>query len=187
MELFKNVRLKIGKRMLSNKLSRTKRKVFYSNISLVKNIGIVWDASKPEEFQALSRFHQKMNERSIEIDILGYFPGKELPNQYTAIRYLTCLRKKDINFFYHPLSNDSSKFMSKKFDILIDINFKNLFPLQYISTMSDANLKTGLYDSESTELPFDLMMEIKKPVDIDIYLDLIMHYLEIINSGTSKN
>ena len=187
MELFKNVRLKIGKRMLANKVSRTKRKVFYSNIGLVKKIGIVWDASKPEEFQALSRFHQKMNDRSIEIDILGYFPGKELPNQYTAIRYLTCLRKKDINFFYQPQSGDSSNFLAKKFDILIDINFKNIFPLQYISTMSDASLKTGLYDSESKELPFDLMMEIKKPVDIENYLGQIMQYLEIINSGTAKN
>ncbi len=184
MELFKNVRLKIGKRILDKKLARTKRKVFYSNISQVKKIGIVWDASKPENFPSLSRFHLKMNERNIEVKILGYFPGKELPNQYTAIRYLTCLRKQEINFFYQPVSSESEMFVNTRFDVLIDINFKKIFPLQFITTLSNAGLKTGLFDSESTEYPFDLMMEIKNPVDIDNYLSQIVQYLEIINSGT---
>ena len=94
MELFRNVRLKIGQSILAKKIARTKRKVYYSNISSVKKIGIVWDASKTEEFACLSRFHQKMQERNIEVKILGYFPGKELPDQYTAIRYLNLYKKK---------------------------------------------------------------------------------------------
>jgi len=186
MELFKNVRLKIGKKLLGKKLARTKRSVFYSNISLVKKIGIVWDASSPENFAALSRFHLKMNERNIEVKIIGYFPGKELPSQYTAIRYLTCLRKQEINIFYQPVSPESETFINTRFDILIDINFKKIFPLQYITALSISGLKTGLFDNESTEYPFDLMMEMKKPVDIDNYLSQIVQYLEIINSGTEK-
>ena len=63
MELFKNIRLKIGKAILTRKMARTNRKVYYSNISLVKKIGIVWDASKPDEFTSLSRFYQKMHEQ----------------------------------------------------------------------------------------------------------------------------
>lgn len=184
MELFKKVRLKIGKRILDNKLAKTKRNVSYSNISHVKKIGIVWDASRPEDFTALSKFHLKMSERSIEVKILGYFPGKELPDQYTAIRYLTCLRKQEINFFYQPVSSESDKFMNTNFDVLIDINFKKIFPLQFITSLAKAGLKTGLFDSESSEYPFDLMMEIKRPVDIDNYLSQIVQYLEIINSGT---
>jgi hypothetical protein len=186
MELFKNARLKIGKRLLKKKLARSKRKVYYSNISLVKKIGIVWDASKPEEFASLSRFHQKMNERNIEVKILGYFPGKELPDQLTAIRYLKCLRKKEINLFYQPVSSESEAFMNTRFDILIDINFKKLFPLQFISTLSVSGLKTGLFEPETTESPFDLMMEMKNPVDIDNYLSQVVQYLELINSGTVK-
>jgi hypothetical protein len=186
MELFKNVRLKIGKRILDNKLARSKRNVSYSNISLVKKIGIVWDASKPEDFAALSRFHLKMNERNIEVKVIGYFPGKELPDQYTAIRYLSCLRKHEINFFYQPISSEAETFINTRFDVLIDINFKKIFPLHFITSLSNAGLKTGLFDSESTESQFDLMMEMKYPVDIDNYLSQIIQYLEIINSGTEK-
>jgi hypothetical protein len=182
MELFKNIRLGIGKVVLAKKISKTKRKVYYSNISLVKNIGIVWDASKTDEFPCLSRFYQKMHERNIDVKILGYFAGKDLPDQYTAIRYLTCIRRNEINFIYHPESKESSNFIRKRFDILIDINFKNLFPLQFISSLSNAGFKVGLFDSKVHNSPFDLMMEIKNPVNIENYLNQILHYLEMINS-----
>lgn len=186
MELFKNTRLKIGKRILKKKISKTKRKVFYSNISLVKSIGIVWDASGPDGFTSLSRFHQKMHDRNIEVKILGYFPGKNLPDQYTAIRYLTFIRKNGINFFYHPVSSESHTFINNQFDILIDINFRKKIPLQFISALSSASFKVGLFDSETSESPFDLMMEIKNPVDIDNYLIQIIQYLEMINCAIAK-
>ena len=184
MELVKNIRLKIGKAILTKKMARTKRKVYFSNFSLVKKMGIVWDASKPEDFTCLSRFYQKMHERNIEVKILCYFPGKELPDQYTAIRYLTCIRKKEINFFYHPVSSETENFISNRFEILIDINFKKLFPLQYISSLSNAGFKVGLFESETMSTPFNLMMEIKKPVDIENYLNQVINYHEMINCRT---
>lgn len=186
MELFKNIRLKIGKAILTKKMARTKRKMYYSNISKVQNIGIAWDASKPDDFACLSRFYQKMHERNIKVKILCYFPGKNLPDQYTAIRYLTCIRKKEINFFSYPVSSETNTFISNRFDILIDINFKKLFPLQYISSLSNAGFKVGLFESETMDTPFDLMMEIKNPVDVENYLNQIIHYLEMMNSGAVK-
>ncbi|MCX6325836.1 MAG: hypothetical protein NT144_04180 [Bacteroidia bacterium] len=186
MEFFKNIRLKIGMALLEKKIARTKRKVFYSNFNLVKNIGIVWDASRTDDFAGLSRFYQKMLEKNIDVNMLGYFPGKYLPNQYTAIRYLTCIRKKEINFFYRPVSSETDTFINNRFDILIDLNFKKLFPLQYISSLTNAGFKVGLFDSETMNNPFDLMMEIKNPVDVENYLNQVVHYLEMINSETDK-
>ena len=186
MELLKIIRLKIGMAILSKKIARTKRKVFYSNFSQVKTIGLVWDASKPEDFPGLSKFYRKMHERNIEVKILGYYPENELPDQYTAIRYLSCIRKNEINVFYHPFSYETNTFISNRFDILIDINFKKLLPLQYITSLSNAGFKVGLLDSETYKTPFDLMMEIKTPVDIENYLNQVVLYLEMMNSGTVK-
>ena len=59
MDLFSNIRLKIGRAMLTKEMAKINRKVYYSNISLVKSIGIVWDSSKPEDFAILSGFYQK--------------------------------------------------------------------------------------------------------------------------------
>jgi hypothetical protein len=186
MELFKNLRLKIGKLILSRNVASKKREVSYSNFRNVRSIGIVWDATRPSEFASLSRFHQKMQEVRIDVMIFGYFPGNNLPDQYTAIRYLRCIRKDEINSFYHPDSAEAKAFICKGFDILIDINFDKLFPLTYVTSVSMARFKVGLFENDSTESPFDLMMEIKRPVDIDNYLALVIQYLEMIKDKSNK-
>ncbi len=186
MELFKNIRLKIGKFILLKKVSKTKRKMFYSDITLVKSIGILWDSRKPEDFVALSRFHQKMNERNITVNILGYFNGIDLPDKYTAIRYMTFIRRKELNFFYHPVSPESITFIKKKYDVLIDLNFSKVFPLHFIAALSEAAFKIGLFESDNSDQYFDMMMEIKQPVNLDDYLQHIIKYLEMINSNKAK-
>jgi hypothetical protein len=179
MELAKGIRLRIGKNLLDRKVVKIKRKVWYSNIGMVSKIGIVWDASNAGDFVHLSKFCQKMNERGITVKVIGYFPGKTLPDQYTAIRYFNCLNKDEVNFFYHPLSQDATDFINMKFDILIDLNFKKLLPLDCITSLSVAGLKVGLLDQRRKEI-YDLMMEYVKPVEINEFLDQTLHYLEMI-------
>jgi hypothetical protein len=192
MEYFSKVRLLIGNFILTRKREKLLRKVNFSNLSNVRNIGIVWDASRIEDFACLSKFHQNMHERQIDVRIIGYYPDKILPNQYTAIRYLLCLKKSDLNLLFEPVSPDVNSFITRPFDVLIDINFRKLFPLRYISCLSVAGLKVGLRDSEPGNSPFDLMMELNRPVDTENYLNQIMFYLEMINTEqenrlTNKN
>jgi HSP90 family molecular chaperone len=182
MELFKNIRLKIGQAILSKKMAKTKRKVFYSNFSQIRKIGIVWDATNTTDFSSLSRFYQKMHEKNIEVSILGYFQGNELPDKYTALRYLTCLKKKELNYFYIPLSTEATSFIQNRFDVLIDVNFNKIFTLNYLTILSESAFKVGLFESDKIDSPFDLMIEIKSPVSTENYLDQVVHYLDMIEA-----
>jgi len=185
MELFGEIRQKIGIWILERKGSRSKRKVSYSNIESIKKIGIVWDASNNEEFGILSRFFYKMNEKNIKVKILGFYDGKNLPNNLTAIKFLSCIRNYELDFFYKPVSSvEAATFIKTRFDVLIDINFDKKFPLYYVSTLSTANFKVGLWDSRTRNPIFDLMIELKKPVRVDNYLEHVMHYLEMIRSDS---
>ncbi len=184
MELFKSIRLRIGNSVLRKRMTRTKRKKHFTNIDQVKKIGIVWDASGVDEFACLSKFYQKMHENKTDVFIFGYFPGRNLPNQYTAIRYLSVIKKEELNFLYHPVTKESTTFINNRYDVLIDLNFKKLLPLQYISSLSNAGLKVGLFESGTTDTPFDLLMELKRPVNVQNYLDQVIYYLGMINSGT---
>jgi hypothetical protein len=184
MELFKQIRLRIGNAILKNKISQTKRKMHFTNMNLVRNIGIVWDASRIDDFASLSRFYQKMHENKTEVKIFGYFPGNDLPNQYTAVRYLSILKRKELNIFYYPVSTETIAFVNNPFDVLIDLNFKNLFPLQYVTSLSNAGFKVGLYEAETGDSHFDLMMDMKNPFNVEEYLDHVLFYLDMINSGT---
>ena len=186
MEMFKNIRLNYGKTILRKKMGRMNRTRFKGNINNAKTIGLVWDATNPDDFSTLSLFHQKMTEKNIDVKILGYFPGKYLPDKLTAIRYLTCLKKEDINITYRPYSREANTFINTPFDILIDINFKDLFPLRYISYLSAAGFKVGIFDSASDNSPYDLMIEFTKSADINTFLTQVVYYLEIINTGSNK-
>ena len=183
MELFKKIRLSIGEAILRKKRAKQKRIRFKGNIADAKTIGVVWDATNPDDFSILSKFHQKMADRNIDVKIIGYFPGKNLPDKLTAIRYLTCLKNGDINITYRPVSTEADEFIATHFDILIDINFKDLFPLRYITNLSIAGFKVGIFDSSSINTPYDLMMELNRSTDINNYLEQIIYYLEMINTG----
>ncbi|MBA4321574.1 MAG: hypothetical protein C0408_02030 [Odoribacter sp.] len=186
MEMFKNTRLNRGKAILRKKMARMKRTRFKGNIRNAKTIGLVWDASNPDDFPALSWFHQNMAEKKTDVKILGYFPGKHLPDKLTAIRYLTCLKKDDISFTFRPVSPETETFINTRFDILIDINFKDLFPLRYISYLSLAGFKVGIFDNANENSPYDLMMEFNKSTDINTYLTQVIFYLEMINAGSNN-
>ena len=186
MELLRSLRVRAGRSKLSARMARNARKPCFINFYDIKTIGIVWDASKPEDFSILSRFNQKMAEMNKEVKIFGYFPGKEFPDKYTAVRFLTCIKKKEVSFFYCPVHPDTETFVKTKFDVLIDINFKKHFPLVYISSLSQAGLKVGLADSQPMASPFDLMISMKSPVNIEKYIDQVLYYLEMINSETAK-
>lgn len=184
MELFGKQRLKAANYILAKRSLDYNRKISYSNINRIKSIGIVWDAEKTGEFTILSKFHQKMQERKIDVKILGYYSGEELPDQYTAIRYLSCIRKNELNYIYIPRSTETDVFIRTEFDVLIEINFDRVFPLFYISSLSKAHFKVGLFRSEKDSASYDLMMEMGKPVNVEDYLEQIVHYLEMIKSGS---
>lgn len=186
MELFRRIRSKTGALLLAGELKKLNRQRSFPGLNNVKTAGVVWDASRPEEFPVLTRFYQKMHERNIEVHILGFFPGKNLPDRYTAIRYLTCLKQQDIDLFYRPRSSEAVSFINCRYDVLIDINFNKLFPLKYITSLSVAGFKAGLTDEDPGTSPFDLMIELNKPAGIDDYLNQVMYYLEMISSEPVK-
>ncbi len=186
MEPARRIRLKIGNLLLRKRVEKLTRKVSYSNIDDVKKIAIIWDASDVSDFAGMSRFCQRLTERGVDVKILGYYPGKDLPDQLTAIRYLNFIRREEVNFFYLPVDPESESFIKNRFDILIDINFNNLLPLKYITSMSNAALKVGLFEPDKNGNIFDLMIEMKKPVNVNDYLGQAFYYLEMINAGQTE-
>jgi len=165
-------------------MKSAKKTRFKGNLENARTMSLIWDASDISIFPVLSQFQQKMQEKNINLSIIAYYPGKILPDKLTAIRYLTCLKNKDLNFFYIPVSKEAEKFIKTPFDILIDLNFNNIFPLEYIMLLSEAGLKVGLFNKNNDNPPYDVMIDIEKPVNIEEYLENVTQYLEMINTQT---
>jgi len=177
----------MGRNLLLRKSLKHKKKTRYSSFSYVRSIGLVWDASDPSGFRVISEFNRKMQERKISVSVLGYFPGRELPDTYTAVSFLTCLKRDDLGFTYLPVNPFAESFISKDYDVLIDLNFKKILPLQYISYLSQSHFKVGIKDPEGDPVssPFDLMLETRQH-DLKSFLDEAIRYLEMIDAGDGK-
>ena len=183
MELFKNIRLSIAKRSLRNKSRKLRRRKSFCNIKSARKIGVVWDASNADDFQVIASFQQRMAEREIGVEVIGYYPGKVLPDRYTAVRYLACLKKGDLNMFYIPDNMETTSFINKPYNILLDLNRNSYFPLTFISALSQAEFKVGLYKDSKSEEIFDLLIETEKGRNLEYRLEQAVLYLEMINKG----
>jgi len=182
MELFSRLRIIIATRITSSRLRKRRRVKKFNNLRTSHKMGIIWAGDKPDDFKAVSKFHQEMQARGMQVDILCYYPGPVLPDRYTAVRYMNCFKRDDLNFFFFPRHEEVIEFMNTPYDILIDINFRNHFPLYYVAAMSAAEFKIGpggLLGNDTA----DMMIEIDKNEGIDYFLEQSKYYLEMINTG----
>ncbi|MGM0527069.1 MAG: DUF6913 domain-containing protein [Bacteroidota bacterium] len=183
MEIFNGIRLLGGRLVLNQRLKNMRRYKKFNNLHNSHKIGIVWDGSNTEDFGAITEFYQEMQKINIQVDIVCYYPKAVLPDEYTAIRYLTCIKKSDLNFFFVPQSDDIDEFINTPYEILIDINSNDYFPVKYITALSRAEFKVG--DESSTYRDkLDMTISITKKHDAAYYLQQIKYYLEMINTGT---
>lgn len=183
MDLFKSIRIKIARSITFYRLRNRRRIKKFNNLSGSHKMIILWAGDEPEEFTAISKFQQMMQSLGKQVDILCYFPGKVLPDRLTALRYLNCFKRTDLNLFYFPRQQEVIKFIDTPYDILIDINSCNHFPLYYVSAMSVAEFKIGPGGRFSSEAA-DMTIELGNNDGIEYFLEQVKYYLEMINSNS---
>lgn len=182
MELFKKPRLAWARLKMQRRLKKTYRNKRFNNLRNAHKIGVVWDGSFLISFPELTEFYQKMQKNNIQVDVICYHPDKVLPNEYTALRYLRCFKPNDLNFFFIPKKDELEDFISTPYEILIDINFNNRFPLYYITSLSKAEFKIGAGNTINDN-SVDMTIELKDKTNIKYYLEQVEYYLEMINTS----
>ncbi len=145
MELFKSLRIRAGFNALKKRAIKVKRNRGFVNLNTAVTIGIVWDIEREDDLLPISDFILQMNERGIRVEVIAVFQGKQLPDKLTALRYIQCLKREDLSYFYLPKTPDSAKFISTAFDILIEITSRNFLPVRYITVLKSCTLQGKRY------------------------------------------
>jgi hypothetical protein len=184
MELFRSLRVRTGRNILKKKALKVKRKRGFVNLAEVRTIGVVWDITQTDDLAPISDFILRMNERGIKVDALAVFQGKLLPDKLTALRYINCLKREDLSFFYTPNTSDTEKFMQTSYDLLIEITFRDCLPVQYISTLTPATCRVSTDTGKPVQRDYaDIMIGTGMGCDVKEYLNQTVKYLEIINKA----
>ncbi len=156
------------------------RKTIRFDFFKIKTIGILFDATKPEDFELVKRYVLYLREHRKRVKAIGFFTTKQIPAMaYSKLEY-DFFSSKELNWFGKPSSIFIQNFIDEEYDLLIDLNNHNLFPLKFISALSKANFKVGKLHKNDLEI-FDMMIDSDDTKSLKYFLRQVDTYITMLN------
>lgn len=180
MSIIQNIRNLAGNYFLSGEVKELRRNKMFVNMQDAKTVGIVFNATDKGDFDLVKKYITYLKEMKKRVKAIGYYDQKSTPESaYSKLEYdFFC--QKDLTWYNAPNSVYVKNFIADQYDILLDLNLEDLFPLRYISSLSKASFKVGK-KSDRNNYIFDLMIETVKGKGLKDFLKNIDTYLFIIN------
>lgn len=156
---------------------KTERK--FINLNQAKEIGIIYPWSSIYQ-NNIQQYIEQLRKEGKFVQEVGFVNLPKLPPtgipEKTNDRIILC--KKDLNILKHPHGDYIDHFLAKEFDILINLDTDALAPLQYVSAMSHAKCRAGVW-SKKSEQRFEIMLSNPESRMEDLILQFD-HYLRKI-------
>lgn len=175
----KNIKCKIGRLNLRNRLRSLKRKVKVHNFNTAKTAGIIFNSPDENSFEAIKQFLSYLSQFELKVIALGYIHSKKIPETFLMRKGINFYCKTDLNWYYKPKNEIVEQFINQEFDILFDLSIKDFFTVNYVGSLSKATFKIG---KQSDNAHLDLTIDIKENKSVEYLIDQIKHYLNIINN-----
>ena len=172
--ILESLRLKIARMLLRKKIARVKRQRMLYDFASAKYIGVLCSPQNEVDTGHLKDFLQYFSQKGIRYLVLGYFDGKQIPENFLYWKGMDFITRKDLNLFFMPEGPMVDKFIGEPFDMLINCNVVNYFPMEYISQLSAAKCKVGIMHED--EPVYDLMINIEKNRTIEYFLKNLEKY-----------
>ena len=171
---------RIAKYLLKRKVSKQNRTVKAFNLAEINSALIVYNASSEEHRNKVIQLARFFKEERIKTETLGFYKKKnkndQPPQDEAGYFYFD---KEEINWLGFPTSTQVNELINKGHNLLIDLNLENLFCLEVITSLSNANFKVGksqAYQKEVCDMTIDT-----KDKNLDFLIDQIKNYLKKIN------
>jgi hypothetical protein len=180
MSFIQNIKNIAGNYLLSGEVKALRRDKMFVNLADAKTVGIVFEATESSNFELVKKYISYLREMKKRVKAIGFYDQKNIPSMaYSKLEYdFFC--QKDLTWHNSPNSVYVKNFMEEKFDILLDLNLNELFPLRYISALSRASFKVGKNCDRNNSI-FDLMIETDEKKGLKYFLKNIDTYIFIIN------
>lgn len=173
-------RLCVGEYFFKSDMAKVTRKMQIANLKNAKNIGLVYDATDETKYPTICTFVKYLQEQDKTVKAIGFINYMIIPHYCFPKLSYDYFNRKNLNWYYKPTSSFITDFLNNEFDILIDLNLNNAFPLKYITGLSIAKYKIGRYSEEYKQL-YDFMITTKDDVTLKEYINHVVHYLSVIN------
>ena len=182
MSIFKKIKQAIANGYIKLELKDhpRERKPSRFNFKEIKTVGILFDATKPEDFELVKRYVLYLREHRKIVKAMGFFTTKHIPDMAFSKLEYDFFSLKELNWFGKPSSVFMQNFMDEEYDLLIDLNTNNLFPLKYMSALSKASFKVGKYRENDFGI-YDMMIDSDDTKSLKYFLRQVDTYIIMLN------
>ena len=179
MRFIEDFKQKVGKWVFQRELQTNSRIKEVCNLDDAKSIGILYDATSEQQIKIIKPFVTYFFDLRKDVKALGYVNAKELSYCHTPKLQYDFFYQKDLNWYYKPQNYIIDNFITKEYDILINLCDSSAIPIKYLVASSIAHFKIGIYE-EDYEI-YDLMISLKEDKSIEKLMNEIKHYIKLIN------
>ena len=179
--MFKKIRSLIGLHYFRKELERSGRDRKLTNLKDARKIGILYNLEDVPDYDVVAEFVTKLQHEHKEVKAMGFVQNKNLVSRFLPKLSYDFFSGTDLNWFYRPGKEKVRDFISKDFDLLIDLDMKDSLPLKYISGLSMSMCRIGRY-SEGSLPCHDFMLDVNPSTPVTEFIRQITHYLTIINN-----
>jgi len=173
--MFYNLRKTIHLFFLKRKLKKVNIVHQARTYGQTKKIGVLFDASTSSNIEVTTKFARQLLHEGKTVELLGYLDNdkesKSIPYDY--------MTRKNISILLKPGHPKVKNFITKNFDILINLFTDENIPFEYISSLSNASYRIGRYQ-EQKEYCFDLMISYDQTKELKGYVDQVLHFMKAI-------
>lgn len=185
MKVIENIKNAVGSYFLSLEIKYLHRNKTFINMEDAKTIGILFDATDPVDFDLVKKYILYLKDMKKRVKAIGFYNQKQTPPMaYSKLEY-DFFTTKDLNWYNFPDNIYVKNFIDEDYDILLDLNIYDSFPLRYISSVSNAKFKVGK-SSGKNSATFDMMVAFDPSKGLKYFLRNIDTYLFIINKKHDK-
>ncbi|MFL5751853.1 MAG: DUF6913 domain-containing protein [Bacteroidia bacterium] len=180
--MIRKIKEHLGNRQLNTILSEQVRRKAFLNYENMRNIGIVFEATDPDEFELVKKYVCSLREQNKKVHAIGFFDQKFTPPDISYPKTeFDLFNTKELKGLNQAASPYIQTFITEIRDVLIDLNIRNKFPLRYIAGTSQARCKIGIDIPENKNL-HDVFISISPKEGIEKYLKQVDKYMGMINS-----
>jgi len=168
-----------GEYLLKIQAKKVVRELRANNFEHAKTIGIVYDAIDQIQHKKVTAFADTiMKSYGTNVQLVGFVSNAENRAAFSGQFGCKYITKQDFTWYGDEQNCIISDFIKTPFDILIDLTVETIFPIQYITTLSTASFKVGRLTEKN--MNYDLLIDIKNDITIDILIEQIQVYLSMI-------
>lgn len=175
------IRSYLQSRVLVKEDQNNNRQKKMQNLSEIQNVFVVVSLKSLDEYDKWKHFFANLSAKKLHIDWIGYLKitdKKQLPELPENI-----LTSYHSNFLGFPKNGQflKGKF-SNTYDLTLDMNFDNVYLLNWIWVQLNSHLRVGSDYKTSMTNYYDLTMSTKDPVNQSkLFIDQVFYFLDKIN------